>query len=74
MNELNTVESVPTWCTIDTRIGALTVHLDEGRCFDAEVYCDEVEEIPHPERPDDQRGECRPRLFSLSQSLLKFRY
>ncbi|KAI9236943.1 MAG: hypothetical protein BYD32DRAFT_462064 [Podila humilis] len=55
VNELNTVESVPTWCTIDTRIGALTVHLDEGRCFDAEVYCDEVEEIPHPERPEDQR-------------------
>ncbi|KAG0340983.1 hypothetical protein BG004_006207 [Podila humilis] len=55
VNELNTVESVPTWCTIDTRIGALTVHLDEGRCFDAEVYCDEVEEVPHPERPEDQR-------------------
>ncbi|KAG0362124.1 hypothetical protein BG005_006619 [Podila minutissima] len=55
VNELNTVESVPTWCTIDTRIGALTVHLDEGRCFDAEVYCDEVEETPHPERPEDQR-------------------
>ncbi|KAF9425093.1 hypothetical protein BGZ94_007855 [Podila epigama] len=55
VKELNTVESVPTWCTIDTRIGALTVHLDEARCFDAEVYCDEIEEIPHPERPEDQR-------------------
>ncbi|KAG0208294.1 hypothetical protein BGX28_000686 [Mortierella sp. GBA30] len=55
VNELNTVESVPTWCTIDTRIGALTVHLDEGRCFDAEVYVDEIEETPDPERPEDQR-------------------
>ncbi|KAG0055558.1 hypothetical protein BGZ83_008169 [Gryganskiella cystojenkinii] len=55
VNELNTIESVPTWCTIDTRIGALTVHLDEGRCFDAEVYADEVEEVPDPERPDDMR-------------------
>ncbi|KAF9915766.1 hypothetical protein BX616_005440 [Lobosporangium transversale] len=55
VNELNTIESVPTWCTIDTRIGALTVHLDEGRCFDAEVYVDEIEEIPDPERPEDQR-------------------
>ncbi|KAF9541159.1 hypothetical protein EC957_003351 [Mortierella hygrophila] len=55
VNELNTIESVPSWCTIDTRIGALTVHLDEGRCFDAEVYVDEIEETPDPERPDDQR-------------------
>ncbi|KAG0023247.1 hypothetical protein BGZ80_009982 [Entomortierella chlamydospora] len=55
VNELNTVESVPTWCTVDTRIGALTVHMDEGRCFDAEVYVDEIEETPDPERPEDQR-------------------
>ncbi|KAG0297416.1 hypothetical protein BGZ96_006596 [Linnemannia gamsii] len=55
VNELNTIESVPSWCTIDTRIGALTVHLDEGRCFDAEVYVDEIEENLDPERPEDQR-------------------
>ncbi|KAG0319319.1 hypothetical protein BGZ97_002380, partial [Linnemannia gamsii] len=55
VNELNTIESVPSWCTIDTRIGALTVHLDEGRCFDAEVYVDEIEKTPDPERPEDQR-------------------
>ncbi|KAF8930569.1 hypothetical protein BGZ58_008173, partial [Dissophora ornata] len=55
VNELNTIESVPTWCTIDTRIGALTVHLDEARCFDAEVYVDEIQVAPDPERPDDQR-------------------
>ncbi|KAK3845489.1 MAG: hypothetical protein J3R72DRAFT_435901 [Linnemannia gamsii] len=55
VNELNTIESVPSWCAIDTRIGALTVHLDEGRCFDAEVYVDEIEDIPDPERPEDQR-------------------
>ncbi|KAF9930100.1 hypothetical protein FBU30_000850 [Linnemannia zychae] len=55
VNELNTIESVPSWCTIDTRIGALTVHLDEGRCFDAEVYVDEIEETPDPDRPEDQR-------------------
>ncbi|KAK3810843.1 MAG: hypothetical protein J3Q66DRAFT_350343 [Benniella sp.] len=55
VNELNTIESVPTWCTIDTRIGALTVHLDEARCFDAEVYLDEIEETPDPERAEDQR-------------------
>lgn len=59
VNELNTIESVPTWCTIDTRIGALTIHLDEARCFDAEVYLDEIEETPDPERPDDLRSEHR---------------
>jgi WD repeat-containing protein 48 len=56
VNELNTIESVPTWCTIDTRIGALTVHLDEARCFDAEVYLDEIEETLDPERAEDQRS------------------
>ncbi|KAF9163124.1 hypothetical protein DFQ26_002913 [Actinomortierella ambigua] len=55
VNELNTNESVPTWCTVDTRIGALTVHLEEGRCFDAEVYADEVDPHPTVERPEDQR-------------------
>ncbi|KAF9115155.1 hypothetical protein BGX27_008746 [Mortierella sp. AM989] len=55
VNELNTIESVPLWCTIDTRIGALTVHLDEARCFDAEVYVDEIEETLDPDRSEDQR-------------------
>ncbi|KAI8352354.1 hypothetical protein B0O80DRAFT_488182 [Mortierella sp. GBAus27b] len=55
VNELNTIESVPTWCTIDTRIGALTIHLDDARCFDAEVYLDEIDTTPDPERADDQR-------------------
>lgn len=29
--------AIPTWCTCTTRTGALTVHLEEGRVFDAEV-------------------------------------
>lgn len=36
--------TTPLWCLIDTRIGALTVHLEEPRCFDAEVYVDEIDE------------------------------
>ena len=32
---------VITWCAVDTRIGSLVVHLEEGRVFDAEVYADE---------------------------------
>ncbi|ORX37083.1 hypothetical protein BD324DRAFT_624711 [Kockovaella imperatae] len=31
-----------TWCSVDTKIGSLVVHLEEGRVFDAEVYADEL--------------------------------
>ena len=33
---------VITWCQVDTKIGSLVVHLEEGRVFDAEVYADEL--------------------------------
>jgi WD repeat-containing protein 48 len=33
--------AVATWCKCDTRVGALTIHLEEARVFDAEVYADE---------------------------------
>ncbi|CAE6493686.1 unnamed protein product [Rhizoctonia solani] len=32
----------PAWIKVDTRVGDLTVHLEEPRCFDAEVYADEL--------------------------------
>ncbi|KAG8753415.1 hypothetical protein FRC12_011551 [Ceratobasidium sp. 428] len=32
----------PAWASVDTRVGDLTVHLIEPRCFDAEVYADEI--------------------------------
>ncbi|KAM0745659.1 WD40 repeat-like protein [Meredithblackwellia eburnea MCA 4105] len=34
--------AVATWCKCDTRVGALTVHLEESRVFDAEIYIDEA--------------------------------
>ncbi|KAG0139612.1 hypothetical protein CROQUDRAFT_666249 [Cronartium quercuum f. sp. fusiforme G11] len=33
--------SVSNWCTVETQTGLLTVHLDEQKVFDAEVYADE---------------------------------
>jgi WD repeat-containing protein 48 len=33
---------VITWCQVDTKIGSLVVHLEEGRVFDAEIYADEM--------------------------------
>ncbi|KAL8938388.1 MAG: hypothetical protein Q9216_003927 [Gyalolechia sp. 2 TL-2023] len=40
--EVNTVESVANWCTVDTRTGKLACILEENYCFDAEMYADEV--------------------------------
>lgn len=34
----NTQEWVSNWCTIDTKHGDITVHLEEGKCYDSEVY------------------------------------
>ncbi|KAA1122649.1 hypothetical protein PGTUg99_004287 [Puccinia graminis f. sp. tritici] len=34
--------SIGNWCTVETQTGLLTVHLDESRCFDGEVYADEA--------------------------------
>ncbi|EJD38181.1 hypothetical protein AURDEDRAFT_187845 [Auricularia subglabra TFB-10046 SS5] len=31
-----------SWASVDTRIGELTVHMSEGRCFEAEMYADEA--------------------------------
>ncbi|KAJ1955537.1 hypothetical protein EC988_001827 [Linderina pennispora] len=38
-------ESVNTWCHVDTKIGALTVRLDESRVWNAEVHVDEVDGV-----------------------------
>jgi WD repeat-containing protein 48 len=50
---------VITWCAVDTRIGSLVVHLEEGRVFDAEVYADEsgVQEMQGA-REDLRRESC----------------
>ncbi|KAJ2691004.1 hypothetical protein H4R19_006404, partial [Coemansia spiralis] len=38
-------ETVSSWCHVDTRIGSLTVHLDEASVWDAEVHVDEVDGV-----------------------------
>ncbi|KAJ1903597.1 hypothetical protein LPJ71_005124, partial [Coemansia sp. S17] len=38
-------ESVSSWCHVDTRVGMLTVHLDESWVWNAEVHIDEVEGV-----------------------------
>ena len=44
---------VVPWCSVDTKTGVLTVHLNE-RCFEAEVYADEVG-YSHDRFGDDTR-------------------
>lgn len=34
--------AIATWCKCDARVGSLTVHLEEARVFDGEVYADEA--------------------------------
>ncbi|KAL4785540.1 hypothetical protein BJX76DRAFT_176682 [Aspergillus varians] len=53
--EVNTNESVAHWCTIDIRTGRLSVILEPGRCFDAEIYADEAELPDYSQIREDQR-------------------
>ncbi|TAQ85557.1 hypothetical protein B7494_g6106 [Chlorociboria aeruginascens] len=53
--EVNTLEAVAPWCSIDTRTGRLAVVLEEYNCFDAEMYADELLLEEPVEFRDDQR-------------------
>ncbi|KAF4628015.1 hypothetical protein G7Y89_g10129 [Cudoniella acicularis] len=53
--EVNTMEAVAPWCSIDTRTGRLAVVLEAYNCFDAEMYADELQPEEPVEFRDDQR-------------------
>ncbi|KAL8354053.1 hypothetical protein RB601_003755 [Gaeumannomyces tritici] len=53
--EINTVEAVAPWCSIDTSSGNLTVVLEPFNCFDAEMYADELVTEEPVEFREDQR-------------------
>ena len=55
-SEINTTESIAHWCTIDIRTGRLSVILEPGRCFDAEIYADETDIEDSSQFRDDQRS------------------
>ena len=46
--------NVPSWFSLDTKLGSLTIHLTHPRCFDADVY---VAEAGIPEVDDDKDSE-----------------
>ncbi|KAK2766947.1 hypothetical protein FQN54_006262 [Arachnomyces sp. PD_36] len=53
-DEVNTTDSIAHWCTLNTQTGRLAVMLEQNRCFDAEVYADEVASNPSDFK-EDQR-------------------
>ncbi|KAH8883806.1 WD40 repeat-like protein [Thozetella sp. PMI_491] len=53
--EVNTLEAVAPWCSIDTSSGTLTVVLEQYNCFDAEMYADELAAEEAQEFREDQR-------------------
>ncbi|KAF7731707.1 hypothetical protein EC973_008879 [Apophysomyces ossiformis] len=53
--EISNIESFPAWCSVDTKIGAITVQLHEFNCFDCEMYADEADLPDEYEIRDDQR-------------------
>jgi WD repeat-containing protein 48 len=55
--EVNTLEAVAPWCSIDTSSGSLTVVLEPYNCFDAEMYADELGAEESGDFRDDQRSE-----------------
>lgn len=73
-SEINTTESIAHWCTIDIRTGRLSVILEPGRCFDAEIYADETDIEDSSQFRDDQRSMtnshscCVDRVLTARQS------
>ncbi|KAK4684516.1 WD repeat-containing protein 48, partial [Tremellales sp. Uapishka_1] len=62
---------VITWCGVDTKIGSLTVHLEEGRVFDAEVYADELGPVAAALDGDSRVNLGKWTLANLFQGLIK---
>lgn len=54
--EVNTQEGITSWCSVDTKTGALTITLEDHSCFDAEMYYDELRFTNAVTVKEDQRG------------------
>ncbi|KAL7624468.1 hypothetical protein AAE478_006033 [Parahypoxylon ruwenzoriense] len=53
--EVNSLEAVAPWCSIDTSSGNLTVVLEPFNCFDAEMYADDLILAEPVDFREDQR-------------------
>lgn len=70
-SEVNSVETIAHWCTLDIRTGQLSVILEPNRCFDAEVYADEVEISNGDEYPQDQRSKLNSTVYHKQIAYIK---
>lgn len=66
--EINTLEAVAPWCSIDTSSGNITVSLEPFNCFDAEMYADDLVLEEPVEFRDDQRSTNSRRVHFLAYS------
>ncbi|CAN8269889.1 unnamed protein product [Cochlearia groenlandica] len=55
--------SIPSWFTVDTRLGCLSVHLETPQCFSAEMYSADLKVSGRPE--DDKINLARETLKGL---------
>ncbi|XP_076946113.1 uncharacterized protein LOC143617437 [Bidens hawaiensis] len=61
--ELFEMVSIPSWFTVDSRLGNLSVHLDTPQCFSAEMYSNDLQITEKPE--DDKINLARETLKGL---------
>jgi WD repeat-containing protein 48 len=55
--EVNTLDQISNWSTVNCQTGRLAVLLEENSCFDSEQYWDEAGISEHIEVPADQRSQ-----------------
>lgn len=65
VEKVDTIETVPNWCSVDTRTGSLSVTLEENNAFDAEMYADQLDVAEHMDFKEDQRSECFANVDTL---------
>ncbi|XP_018493279.1 uncharacterized protein LOC108863375 isoform X2 [Raphanus sativus] len=61
--ELSEMVSIPSWFTVDTRLGCLSLHLETPQCFSAEMYSADLKISGRPE--DDKINLGRETLKGL---------
>ena len=54
-NQVEGEAVVSPWCSVETKTGLLTIHIEQSRAFEAEAYLDESGVEPKPEYKPDQR-------------------
>lgn len=67
-SELNTMETVAHWCSLNTRSGKLCVILEQNRCFDAEIYADDANLSDLTPFREDQRSMLSYMYFSCFEA------